>query len=302
MPTQKTKSQLVQPALQQQFNAGAPQPGQLIPGQPSPDQPSPAAKPFVKWVGGKRSILKTIIQYLPKAFESYVEPFVGGGALFFATQCKHSALSDVNARLITAYQAVRDDVNSVIQELKQHQQRHNKPYYLRMRALMTEKQPAPQLAASLIYLNKTCYNGLYRVNQRGGFNVPMGSYLNPSILDEANLVRCSEALQAVHFSCHSFAETPLKKNAFYYLDPPYHQAYSQYDSAGFGEQQQQELAAFCNAIDGAGAYFMLSNNDTALVRKLYSKYHLETVSALRAVACKAEQRGRVQELLIRNYT
>jgi DNA adenine methylase len=158
------------------------------------------ARPFIKWVGGKRSILPLLLERMPAEYDTYCEPFLGGAALFYAAKPKVAYLSDVNFSLVLAYKAVRDDVDGVIAELKKHQAKHSKPYYLAQRLKNAKESDPTKVAALLIYLNKTCYNGLYRVNKAGAFNVPMGSYEDPTILDEANLRAAHDALQVAEIS------------------------------------------------------------------------------------------------------
>jgi DNA adenine methylase len=260
-----------------------------------------AGKPFLKWVGGKRSILPLLVERMPKEYTSYHEVFVGGGALFFDRQPKNAFLSDINFHLIITYQAVRDDVERLIELLRSHSGVHKKEYYLAMRlGLHTETDPT-KIAALFIYLNKTCYNGLYRVNKAGGFNVPMGDYKDPTILDETTLRNDSKLLQGVTITQHSFTQIKPKKGAFYYLDPPYHKTYNGYDGGGFGDEEHIKLAELCHKIHRAGGYFMLSNSDTDFVKNLYKAYTIEDVMASRSVSCKSNQRGKENELIIRNY-
>lgn len=267
-----------------------------------PDTITPTARPFVKWVGGKRSILPELLKRMPDEYDAYHEPFLGGGALYFATQPKEAYLSDINFHLIVTYQAVRDDVERLIRLLKIHERKHSKDYYTQQRKrLATEKDPT-KLASVLIYINKTCFNGLYRVNKSGGFNVPIGDYKNPQIADADNLRNCSVVLKVADIEQHSFKQTKVYKGDFYYLDPPYHETYSSYNGDGFGDDEHTALAEFCHKVHKRGGFFMLSNSDTPFVRKLYKDYTIETVSASRFVSCKAHQRGKENELIIRNYT
>lgn len=266
-----------------------------------PDTISIATRPFLKWVGGKRSILSELKARLPEAYDGYHEPFIGGGALFFSIQPKEAYISDANFHLILTYKAVRDDVAGVIRNLKIHERNHSKEYYLKSRTRMFKEKDTTKLAALLIYINKTCFNGLYRVNSKGAFNVPMGDYKNPQILDEANLKNCSIILQDAVIEHHGFEHEKITKGDFYYLDPPYHETYEGYASAGFGDKEHQALAEFCRKIDQKGGLFMLSNSDTPFVRELYKGYTIEIVSASRMVSCKAHQRGKENELIIRNY-
>lgn len=260
-----------------------------------------SARPFLKWVGGKRSILHELVKRLPKSYQTYCEPFVGGGALFFAVQPKQAYLSDINFHLVVTFQVVRDDVDNLIDWLKTHERKHNKTYYYQARKRLFKEENPVKIAALVIYLNKTCFNGLYRVNKQGFFNVPMGDYKDPSIVDEENLRNCSKLLQNVEIEQQDFRQITPYKNNFYYLDPPYHQLYAGYNGAGFGDKEHKELADFCQAIDKKGGYFMVSNSDTPLVRSIYKGYTIEEVFASRSVSCKAHQRGRENELIIRNY-
>lgn len=259
------------------------------------------ARPFVKWVGGKRSILDKLVERVPDTYTRYCECFLGGGALFFEVQPEKAFLSDINFYLIIAYRAVRDDVDGVIKELKVHDAKHDKTHFLASRLRLSTEQDQAALAALLIYLNKTCYNGLYRVNKAGAFNVPIGSYTNPAIMDEETLRNASRALQGAEIQHRPFSQIEPKAGEFYYLDPPYHQTYAQYHGDGFGDELHQELAKVCRNIDAAGAKFMLSNSDTDFVRQLYKGFVVEDVLAGRYVSCKSDQRGRHSELIIRNY-
>lgn len=262
---------------------------------------SQPAKPFLKWVGGKRSILEELQSRLPKQYGNYYEPFVGGGALFFALQPKHAFLSDVNFHLVLAYRVIRDNVDELIGLLAEHKRKHSKPYFLKARLALAIESDKTKIASLLIYLNKTCYNGLYRVNQSGEFNVPMGDYTDPPILDEETLRADHTALQGVEIIQQDFSKITPCKGAFYYLDPPYHETYDGYNGNGFGDERHRDLAKFCEKIHAVGSTFMLSNSDTDLVRSLYKQYHVEQVSASRSISCKSHQRGKANELIIRNY-
>jgi DNA adenine methylase len=260
-----------------------------------------SARPFLKWVGGKRSILPELLKRMPEEYDAYHEPFLGGGALFFAEKPQEAFLSDVNFHLILTFKAVRDNVEEVIKQLKIHERLHNKEYYLKARKKLFKEKDNVKLASLFIYINKTCFNGLYRVNQSGGFNVPMGDYTNPNILDEENLRSASKMLKNADIQQYGFEHMKIYKKDFYYLDPPYHETYSQYDGSGFGDKEHKKLAEFCKKIDEKGGFFMVSNSDTPFVRELYKGYNIEIVSASRMVSCKAHQRGKENELIIRNY-
>lgn len=273
--------------------------------QGKPTQRSIAAKPFVKWVGGKRSILNQLTQRFPdfpEACDAYYEPFVGGGALFFHAQPKEAHLSDANFHLAITYQAIRDNVEEVIEAIGSHARHHTKSYYTKARKKLGRVQSAIEIAGLFIYINKTCFNGLYRVNKSGEFNVPIGSDKTvDAILDSDNLRRSSKALQGVSIAQRDFRQTPLMFHAFYYLDPPYHGTYSGYNNAGFDEDDHKALASLCGDINQGGGWFMLSNSDTPLIRSLYADYRIEEILASRSISCKSHQRGKHHELIIRNY-
>jgi len=259
------------------------------------------AKPFVKWVGGKRSILTTLREKLPEDCDRYYEPFLGGGALFFSLQPSCPVLSDINLNLVRTYAAIKDAVDDVIDLLEKHKSQHCKDYFLKIRDSFADHVSDVELAAKFIYLNKTCFNGLFRVNKSGKFNVPMGSYKNPNILDELNLRAVSRALENAVVQHGSVEQVGLEANAFYYLDPPYHKTFSSYDKSGFGDDEHKMLSLLCEKIDSEGSKFMLSNSDTPFIRDLYKNFHIETVMAGRTISCKSNQRGKEAELLIRNY-
>ncbi len=270
--------------------------------QNKPGQKTLAARPFLKWVGGKRSILPELLARMPEEYAIYYEPFLGGGALYFTSQPKRAYLSDINFHLILTFQVVRDNVDDLIRKLKVHASRHDEDYYLRARErLFKEKDPA-SIAALFIYLNKTCFNGLYRVNRAGKFNVPIGDYEDPPILDEQNLRNCSKLLKSAEIYQQGFEQITPRRNDFFYLDPPYHETYDGYSGKGFGDAEHTALAEFCKKIDRAGAKFMLSNSDTDFVQNLYKGYTIENVDASRSVSCKSHQRGKESELIIRNYS
>lgn len=260
-----------------------------------------AAKPFVKWVGGKRSIISELVDRMPESYGRYYESFLGGGALFFEVQPSQAYLSDINFHLIIAYQAVRDDLETLIELLTVHNAAHSKDHYLKSRLQLSTETDRAKIAALFIYINKTCFNGLYRVNKAGKYNVPMGAYKNPAILDEPNLRAVSKLLQGVAIEQRPFAQVKPQEGDFFYFDPPYHQTYDQYSNDRFADEQHTALAALCRKIDAVGGYFMLSNSDTDFVKQLYKGFTMEDVMASRNVSCKSDQRGRHNELLIRNY-
>ena len=292
-----SRNPTILPPLPFTFNAVL----QAVADEQAPEVQTLAARPFLKWVGGKRSVLPVLQERMPKTYGGYHELFLGGGALFFAAQPAKAYLSDVNFRLILTFQAVRDNPTGLIELLKEHTKAHSKTYFARARDLLSSETDATKIAALFIYLNKTCFNGLYRVNKTGLFNVPIGSYKEVSIFDEELIKADSKALQGVSIEMLPFSQHPIIREDFYYLDPPYHLSYALYDGSGFGEDAHRELAEYCKEIHDAKAYFMVSNSDTELVRTLYAGFKIEQISAWRTVSCKAKQRGRENELLIRNY-
>ena len=272
--------------------------------------PQTRARPVLKWAGGKGRLLPELLARLPKAFRAYHEPFVGGGALFFelASQDLITAahVSDINASLIDVYLGLRDCVDDVIASLQQH--RHDHDYYYQVRALRPAELSLPERAARIIYLNKTCYNGLYRENRRGEFNVPFGRYVNPTICDEPNLRAASLALQGVEIArCHfSTVLDYAQRGDFVYFDPPYHPLsatanFTSYDRRGFGPDDQRQLRDVFTQLGDRGIRAMLSNSDTPFVRELYGGFAIDQVQAARAVNSKANGRGKVAEVIVRNY-
>lgn len=256
-------------------------------------------KPFIKAVGGKTRILPELVKRLPKEYSGYCEPFVGGGALFFKVQPKNAVLADANARLITTYTQVRDNVSGVASQLYELEKQHDAETYYFVREQLEHFQDTPESAAHFIYINKTCYNGLYRENKQGVFNVPMGKYDDPNIYDPEVLQACSEALQGVTLINSDFRNIQPAKDCFYYLDPPYYKTFSSYTKHSFSEENHRQLASLCDSITDVGGYFLLSNSDELVIRELYKEYKIETINTQKSISCK--QRKRSYELLISNY-
>jgi DNA adenine methylase len=273
---------------------------------------APAPSPIVKWVGGKGGLLPQLIPLLPPGVElmRHVEPFLGGGALFFRRGPARALLCDINQALIDTYSAVRDEVESVIAWLTGLASEHNAEQYYQVRELYNEDKGLPRAkrAAAFIYLNKTCFNGLHRVNRHGQFNVPLGRYENPRIVDPDRLRVASQVLSSVELRCEPF-ESLLrlaKPGDFVYFDPPYEPVsrtahFTAYDRDGFSREDQIRLRDVFNELDRRGCRLMLSNSDVPVIRDLYRGYHLTQVAALRAVNCDGRNRGRVSELVVRNY-
>ena len=265
------------------------------------------AVPFVKWAGGKRSIIGELVGRLPETFNGYWEPFVGGGALFFGMHdlITEGFLSDSNLDLTIAYNVVKRDPSAVISRLERHAKKHNETYYYRIRGQHDLQDPV-DVAARFIYLNKTCYNGLYRVNKKGEFNVPMGSYVNPEIVRRENILLCSTALQKAKIEYREFDAIDPAPGDLVYCDPPYHPvnstSFTKYTKLAFGEKEQERLRDFALRLHRQGIKVMLSNSDTPLIRRLYQGaiWHLATVKVPRIVNSKPEGRGVVSELIITN--
>ncbi|MBL7663046.1 DNA adenine methylase [bacterium] len=274
-------------------------------------RPQPSlARPFLKWAGGKSQILPDILSRIPKNFKSYYEPFLGGGAVFFALQPRGASLSDINPELINVYQVIRDQLPQLIQELSKF--KYSEREYYRVRNL--DRDPgfwtwsSAERAARIIYLNKTCFNGLFRVNQRGQFNVPFGAYQNPKILDAENLTACSQALQGVDLAVRPYSKIleVIEPGDFIYADPPYvpiskTASFTSFAKTGFTLEDQAALRDFALAVDRKGAYIMLSNADTPLTRELYQSLNVVQISAPRMISARGQSRTKVFEVIATNY-
>ena len=264
-----------------------------------------SGRPFLKWAGGKRTLVPEIAKLLPKQIVTYWEPFVGGGAVFFAVDSRiHTAkLSDINAELALTYQVVRNKLDDLVNRLKQHAVQHsNAKYYYRVRKAVVSEDPV-EVAARFIYLNKTCYNGLYRVNKKGLFNVPRGDYANPVVCDEDTLTGANKALQKATIRYGDFGRIEPGLNDFIYCDPPYDGTFSGYDAGGFGEEEHRRLRDSVVKWQKQGASVMISNADTPLIRSLYGpdSFTIYEMSAPRAINCNGSGRGHSSELLITTY-
>ncbi|HEY3817395.1 MAG TPA: DNA adenine methylase [Polyangiaceae bacterium] len=266
-------------------------------------------RPFLKWAGGKGQLLEQFRPLLPRpgSYERYIEPFVGSGALFFHLRPPAAELSDVNGEIVDCYRAVKTQPAALIRELGKH--RHDERHYYDVRANVPAKLAAR--AARTIYLNKTGYNGLYRVNASGLFNVPMGRYANPGFQSPmlfATIRACSKALGSARLASGDF-EVALKDAAggdFVYLDPPYVPVsetsdFTAYARGGFGWADQERLAATCRALWRRGARVMLSNSDTDSVRDLYRGFRIDVVHASRSINSRGAKRGKVREVVVRNF-
>jgi DNA adenine methylase len=261
----------------------------------------------VKWVGGKSFLVPEILPRLPAKINTYYEPFVGGGAVFFALAAegrfKRAVLGDANEELMITYETIAVNVEAVIRALKEHV--YEEKHYYEVRAQKPRTMNSINRATRFVYLNKTCFNGLHRVNRKGEFNVPFGRHTNPTICDEENLRACSAALKLVTFTSLDFEKTVLvaKRGDAVYTDPPYFPVsvtanFTTYTAGGFSLADQARLRDVAKKLDARGVHVLLSNSDTPLTRKLYRGFKIEEVQAPRRVNSKASKRGNVGELLI----
>lgn len=304
------------------------------------------AKPFLKWAGGKKQVIKFIDEKLPHdikdsgVINSYFEPFLGGGAIFFHLvnkyKIKHAYLSDINKELILTYFVVKEKPKKLISKLKSYSKEYlpmelecRKEYYYNIRQEFNDNledfdyenfsEDHILRASQMIFLNKTCFNGLYRVNKSGKFNVPIGTYKNPLICDESNIFNVSDVLKDVEIVCDDYSKSKdlVEKDSFVYLDPPYlpikKNSFTSYNSDGFGLNEQIELSKFCKYIDNKGAKFILSNSDPKnhdpsndFFEDTYSKLNLRNfgykrIDVRRSINSNGKKRGSIKELLIYNY-
>lgn len=260
----------------------------------------------LKWAGGKQQLIPQLRPFFPPKFSGYSEPFVGGGAVFFDLRPDQAVLIDSSFELMNFYQVVQSDLPALLLDLKRHE---NTPeYFYDLRAQDPELMSRVARASRFLFLNKTGYNGLWRVNRRGQCNVPYGWYKKPHYLDEDNLRGVNLALQNTRLICADFSEildhaTP---RMFIYFDPPYYPLnqtakFTSYTRESFGEDDQRRLAEVFKALDDLGCYVMLSNSETDFVREIYQGWDIQTVYARRVINCRGDRRGPVTELVIRNY-
>ncbi|HHV16529.1 MAG TPA: DNA adenine methylase [Gelria sp.] len=274
---------------------------------------NPLTKPFLKWAGGKRQLIPEIAKHVPK-FSTYYEPFVGAGAVFFHLQPNRAIINDSNSQLIMTYRVIKDNLDELIAILELHKQNNSEKYYYKIRELDREPDVFKSLsdaqkAARLIYLNKTCYNGLYRVNSQGLFNVPYGRYKNPVIYEPAVLLAINKSLNSANVTImdgdYADALINADKKSFVYLDPPYHSPdntnFTGYQAGGFDEKEQIRLRDTYKELTNRGVRCLLSNSDTSFIRELYRDFTIETVEVSRAINSNPDGRGKVNEVLIKNY-
>lgn len=274
-------------------------------------------KPFVKWAGGKTQILPEILKMIPNSFNTYFEPFLGGGALLFQLKPINAVLSDYNSELITAYNCFKDvdSFKLMVDEILNHQMNHSEEYYYQIREMDKLPEfaslPNHMRAARMIYLNKSCFNGLYRVNSKGYFNVPSGKYTSVNAFDEILYNNLSKYLsrQSISIINDDFekAVASAKKGDFVYFDPPYDtfdekKNFTTYTKNAFGKDEQKRLANVFKDLDSRGVKVMLSNHNTEFIRDLYNQFNIKVINARRSINSISSGRGNVEEVIITNYT
>ncbi len=270
--------------------------------------------PFLKWVGGKRQIMPSIVDLLPKNINdlNYIEPFIGGGAVLFHLQPKNAIINDFNEELINVYRVIKENLNDLIEDLKKHE--NNADYFYEIRSLDRSdgfnNLTSVERASRVIYLNKTCFNGLYRVNNAGEFNAPFGRYKNPNIVNEPTLKAVSKYLNSnnIELRTGDYADVlnNINPNSFIYLDPPYHPLsissnFTGYIQGGWSDEDQIRLRETCDLMNTLGIKFLLSNSSAPFIIDEYRNYNISIVKANRSVNSNGAGRGEVDEVLIRNY-
>lgn len=267
--------------------------------------------PFIKWAGGKKQLLRQIDKYLPQKYNKYLEPFAGGGALFFYLLPNKAILIDNNKELINCYRVIQNIIGELIKSLKKH--KNEKDYFYKIRSLDRipeefKKLSSVERASRTIFLNKCCFNGLYRVNSKGEFNVPFGKYENPKFCDEENLLTVNKVLKDIQIINGDFKECLelAEKDDFIYFDPPYQPIsttanFTSYTKENFNKEDQVRLFKVYEELDNRGCKVMLSNSYNEFILDLYKKYDLKTVYARRAINSDASGRGQIKEVLIINY-
>ena len=272
-------------------------------------------KPFVKWAGGKRQIIDKLKKYAPVDFDTYFEPFVGGGALLFELSPKKAVINDSNQELMNVYEVLCDEdkFKKMCRALNSYEKQHSEEFYYELRNKDRNKKTFSKLsdytrAARTIYLNKACFNGLYRVNSKNEFNVPFGKKTKVNTYEGDNLITVSNYLTMndVKILCCDFEEavSSAKKGDFIYFDPPYDSdtsTFNSYTEDGFGKDEQKRLAKVFKELDSRGCYVMLSNHNTHLVNELYKGYNIHVIEAKRNINANAKGRGNVEEVIITNY-
>lgn len=263
-------------------------------------------KPFLKWAGGKTQLLHELISRMPASYNVYFEPFIGGGALYFAVSPEEAVIADINEDLVNVYNVVRDNPEELLEALAGYV--NDKDFYYEVRARDQDTLSPIDRAARLIYLNRTCFNGLYRVNKSGQFNVPFANYKNPNIVQSERIMTASNTLHKTQVFNASFEKVLVnaKEGDFIYLDPPYYPKdvysdFKRYNKEQFHENDHQRLAGLYNELSDRGCYVMLSNSDTPFTRDLYKKWRVDTVYAKRMINSDSSKRGEVTEIIVTNY-
>ena len=270
---------------------------------------------FLKWAGGKLQLIEQFENLFPHKFRNYYEPFIGSGAVFFYVKSKLKPnkvlLSDTNEELINCFLMVRDKPSELVELFLNYRKKHSKEYYYTVRSIESNRLDSVDRAARLIYLNKTCFNGLYRVNSKGQFNVPFGDYESPSIFDKNTLFQASQLLRGVHLQVMSFEKILdfAGKDDFVYFDPPYiplskTSSFTRYSKSDFSMKEQKQLSKVFGILDSRGCFVMLSNSDHALTRELYRDYKKNTVvvRAKRMINSVGSKRGAIDELIVTSYS
>lgn len=264
------------------------------------------SQPFLKWAGGKTQLLDELLKRMPKDYNVYFEPFIGGGALYFAVSPKVAVIADINDDLVNAYNIVRDQPEELIEALKSYV--NDKDFFYEVRAQDSYSLAPLERAARLIYLNRTCFNGLYRVNRSGQFNVPFAGYKNPNIVQAERLLSASNTLSDTKVFNASFEKVLIDAKAgdFIYLDPPYYPKdvysdFKRYNKEQFYKNDHERLAELYNELSDRGCYVMLSNSDTPFTRELYKRWRVDTVYAKRMINSDSSKRGAVTEIIVTNY-
>jgi len=273
------------------------------------------AKPFVKWAGGKRQILDKLKNFIPEEYDTYYEPFIGGGALLFDLAPKKAVINDCNQELMNVYEIIRDEekFDKMSKILNKYEREHSEEFYYDIRNKDRNKSMFNRMsdytrAARTIYLNKSCFNGLYRVNSKGEFNVPFGKKTKVNTYDGENLLNVHYYLtnNDIKIECCDFEESlkKAKKGDFVYIDPPYDSdtnTFNSYTEGGFGKDEQRRLARVFKELDKKGVKVMLSNHNTILINELYKDYNFHIIEAKRSINSKGNKRGKVEEVIITNY-
>lgn len=274
------------------------------------------AKPFLKWVGGKGQLLEQFQNLLPKKFNNYYEPFVGGGAVFFSINHDKAHINDINKTLVQTYIHIREDTEKLIKALKKLEeeflsktQEERKEFYYSLREKYNSLPVQDfKRATYFMFFNKTAFNGVYRENSKGGFNVPMGSYTNPKIVDEENIKNVANALKNTKITSGSFVDAVKNTKAgdFVYFDPPYHplsetSSFTSYSKDSFTKEDQIKLRDLFVELDKKGVYVMLSNSSAPFIQEIYSDYKQIPVYATRMINSKSDKRGKISEVVIVNY-